>query len=126
LENLLEKALPHLGSSKYACFICYDSCEKLGFKTRGCDFDQITTWKMPNILDVDREQTDVLRYAVRQMNESMKAQLLIPLPPLMPASLPAGESAEKELSSANTDCRNLLPSSVVNAETRTLRDDTEW
>lgn len=104
----------------------YHSCEKLGFKIRGCDFDQITTWKIPNILDIDREQADVLRHAVRQMNEGMKAQLLIPLPPLFPASLPAGESAEKELSSTNTDCEDLLPSSVVNAETRTPRNDTEW
>jgi OTT_1508-like deaminase len=78
-EDLLEKTLGYLGSSKHACFMCNLFCQSFGVETRGCDYDQYSVWKTPILDQLNTGQVAKLVNAILETEKSLQGQLGTPV-----------------------------------------------
>lgn len=79
LQEGSENVMPYLAVSTKPCFLCHRFAQQFHFATREPDYNQYSTWVLPDVLALSSDKVNKLADAARRLAGNMKAQLLIPI-----------------------------------------------
>lgn len=69
----------HLAVNTKPCFLCHHFAQQFHFKTREPEFNQYSTWNLPEVPALNSDKFNKLVDAVHHVVRDMRAQLLIPI-----------------------------------------------
>ena len=84
LQEASEKVFPYLAVSTKPCFLCHHFAHQFQLKTGEPDYNQYSTWNLPEVLDISSYNVNKLVDATRRVAGDMRAQLLISIEPSQP------------------------------------------
>jgi OTT_1508-like deaminase len=74
-----DNVFQYLGTSAKPCFLCHHLAQHFNFETQPPDFNQHSSWKVPELANISVDKLNFLIRALCNTAKIMKAKLLIPV-----------------------------------------------